>query len=85
MIDMKIDKGHVDMFVDGAAHTLASEATVAFKYNKCPFCRSYAIQGNLCYGCKWRFGHGQYAKETDFDLFDPKESWRELMNREVDR
>ena len=73
------------------------------KYNKCPFCRSYAIQGNLCYGCKWRFGHGQYAiqgnlcygckwrfghgqyaKETDFDLFDPKESWRELMNREVD-
>lgn len=30
MIDMKIDKGHIDMFVDGAAHTLASEATVAF-------------------------------------------------------
>lgn len=54
------------------------------KYNKCPFCRSYVIQGNLCYVCKWRFGHGQYAKETDFDLFDPKESWRELMNREVD-
>ena len=54
------------------------------KYNKCPFCRSYARQGNLCYGCKWRFGHGQYAKEgRDFDLFDPKDSWRELMNKEV--
>ena len=48
------------------------------KYNKCPFCRSYARQGNLCYGCKWRFGHGQYAKEgRDFDLFDPKPSWHE--------
>lgn len=55
------------------------------KYNKCPFCRSYARQGNLCYGCKWRFGHGQYAKEgRDFDLFDPKPSWHELMEREVD-
>ena len=28
--------------------------------------------------------YGQYAKETDFDLFDPKKSWRELMNRDVD-
>ena len=30
MIDMKIDKGHVDIFVDGDASTLASESTVAF-------------------------------------------------------
>ena len=30
MIDMKIDKGHVDINMDGEAHTLASEATVAF-------------------------------------------------------
>ena len=53
------------------------------KYNKCPFCRSYAIQGNLCYGCKWKYANGEYAKDTDFDLFDPKDSWRELMNKEV--
>lgn len=30
MIDMKIDKGHVDIFVDGDVSTLASESTVAF-------------------------------------------------------
>lgn len=30
MIDMKINKGHVDIHLDGEAHTLASEATVAF-------------------------------------------------------
>lgn len=53
------------------------------KYNKCPFCRSYRIQGNLCYGCKWRWGHGQYARDTDFDLFDPKEEWGQRMNKEV--
>lgn len=53
------------------------------KYTRCPFCRSYAIQGNLCYGCKCKYANGQYAKETDMDLFDPKDSWRELMNREV--
>ena len=53
------------------------------KYTRCPFCWSYAIQGNLCYGCKWRYGHGQYAKDTDFDLFDPNEVWKEMMEREV--
>ena len=53
------------------------------KYSKCPFCRSYAIQGNLCHGCKWRFAHGQYAEDTDLDLFDPKDSWHQRMNREV--
>lgn len=53
------------------------------KYTKCPFCRSYSIQGNLCYGCKWRWGHGQYAKDTDFDLFDPTEEWTRRMNEEV--
>lgn len=30
MIDMKINKGHGDINLDGEAHTLASEATVAF-------------------------------------------------------
>lgn len=53
------------------------------KYNRCPFCRSYAIQGNLCYGCKWRFAHGQYAKEWDFDLFDPTSEWHRRLNKEV--
>ena len=53
------------------------------KYNKCPFCRSYVRQGNLCYGCKWRNANGQYAKDTDFDLFDPTDEWAERMSREV--
>lgn len=53
------------------------------KYTHCPKCRSYAIQGNLCYGCKWQFANGQYAKETDFDLFDPTEECIRMMSREV--
>ena len=53
------------------------------KYNKCPFCRSYNIQGNFCNGCKWQWAHGQYAKDTDFDRFDPTEEWMRMMNREV--
>ena len=73
--------GASEGFQEGVSMTLKQFLR---KYNKCPFCRSYAIQGNLCYGCKWRFGHGQYAKEgRDFDLFDPKPSWSERMNKEV--
>lgn len=53
------------------------------KYNKCSFCRSYVIQGDLCRGCKWRWGHGQWATEEDMDLFDPKPEWSERMNKEV--
>lgn len=53
------------------------------KYNKCLFCRSYKIQGNACYGCKWRFAHGQYAKDSDFDLFEPTDEWARRMNQEV--
>lgn len=53
------------------------------KYNRCPFCRTYAIQGSWCIGCKWRFAHGQYAKENDVDMFDPKEEWFRRMNKEV--
>ena len=53
------------------------------KYNKCPFCMSYNIQGDLCNCCKWKWAHGQYAKDTDLDLFDPTEEWMILMSREV--
>lgn len=54
------------------------------KYNKCPFCRSYNIQGELCRNCKWRWSNdGHYAKETDMDKFDPTDEWRNLMNKEV--
>ena len=53
------------------------------KYNRCPFCRTYAIQGSWCYGCKWRWGHGQWAKETDVDMFDPTEEWGRRLNKEV--
>ena len=45
-------------------------------YDHCNKCRSYSLQGNLCYGCKWRWASGQYAKETDFDgdyIIDLKE------------
>lgn len=53
------------------------------KYNRCPFCRTYNIQGSWCYGCKWRRGNGQYAKENDVDMFDPTEEWFRRLNKEV--
>lgn len=53
------------------------------KYNRCPFCRYYAHQGNPCIRCKWRFANGEYAKDTDYDGFDPKQEWMDRMNKEV--
>lgn len=51
------------------------------KYNHCPSCRGYVMQGNRCYGCKW---WTPYPKETDIDLFEPTEECIRAMNREVD-
>ena len=53
------------------------------KYNKCPFCRNYLFQKS-CYGCKWQYAQGQYAKDTDVDKFDPGEEWMRRMSAEVD-
>lgn len=50
------------------------------KYDHCPKCKGYAIQGNRCYGCMWRT---PYPKETDFDLFEPTEDCIRAINREV--
>lgn len=58
------------------------------KYNKCPFCRNYRIQGDTCRNCKWRWAYGmyaKYAKETDLDRFDPTEEWAQRLNAEVTR
>lgn len=51
------------------------------KYNHCPLCRKYLVQGRACDGCKWMYpckieGH-------DFDLFEPTEDAVRAMNREV--
>ena len=53
------------------------------KYNHCPLCRSYVIQGALCDGCKWMWGNGRYTTDTDMDLFKPTDEARERMNREI--
>ena len=53
------------------------------KYNHCPFCRYYAQQGNNCYGCMWRFANGEYAKDTDYDGFEPTEKALRVMNAEI--
>ena len=53
------------------------------KYNHCPMCRSYVIQGTLCDGCKWMWGNGRYTTDTDMDLFKPTDEARERMNREI--
>lgn len=52
------------------------------KYNKCPFCEYYSRQ-KLCENCKWTYGNGQYAKDTDTDRFSPTYEWMRLMNKEV--
>ena len=55
------------------------------KYNKCPFCRSYIIQGAACDHCRWKWSNdGKYAKDTDMDKFDPSDEWINRMNMEVD-
>ena len=51
------------------------------KYTRCPFCESYLLQGNLCYGCKYKT---PYPKENEFDLFRPTDEWIRRINREVD-
>lgn len=52
------------------------------KYNHCPFCRSYTIQGPLCDHCIYFFGSG-YKKDGSIDKFDPTEDWIRLLNKEV--
>lgn len=51
------------------------------KYNHCPLCRYYAIQGNCCENCKWWL---PISDKTDLDLFEPTEDTIRSMNREID-
>lgn len=48
------------------------------KYNKCPFCESYAMQGELCRGCE-----NYIIKGEGIDKFRPKQEWINRMNKEV--
>ena len=52
------------------------------KYNHCPLCSSYKIQGALCDGCKWclpifehRIGY--------IDKFSPTSDCIRMMNRMI--
>lgn len=51
------------------------------KYNHCPLCRLYTIQGQACDGCKWEFPI--QSKYRRFDKFDPTEDAIRMMNKEV--
>ena len=53
------------------------------KYNRCPFCRSYDRQGELCRNCRWRFGTGAASADGKIDKFDPNEEWNRRINKEV--
>ena len=51
------------------------------KYNHCPKCEGYKLQGGRCVGCKFRT---PYPKEWDADLFEPTQECIRAMNREID-
>lgn len=53
------------------------------KYNHCPLCENYIIQGLLCDGCRWYFERWKSAEMT-MDNFFPSVSAMAMMNREVD-
>lgn len=52
------------------------------KYNHCPLCRSYAVQGRLCDGCKWYVP--VRIEGRIFDKFEPTEEGKRLLNSEVE-
>ena len=52
------------------------------RYNHCPKCRGYLIQGDMCRGCKWEFPI--FEDRTDkLDKFDPTEECIRLMNKMI--
>lgn len=52
------------------------------KYNHCPLCIGYNIQGSYCDDCRWQYP--SYAKcNGKFDKFQPTEDCMLKMNREV--
>lgn len=53
------------------------------KYNRCPKCVGYNIQGRFCDNCKWKWGDGSYCKNTDFDKFQATDECMRSMTREV--
>lgn len=52
------------------------------KYNHCPLCRSYAIQGQMCDGCKW-YSPTYEHRLGYLDKYDPTEDAVRVMDREV--
>lgn len=54
------------------------------KYNHCPHCRSYAVQGHACDGCKWYFESHVSEDSFSIDKFDPTDECIRKMNMEVD-
>lgn len=51
------------------------------KYNHCPLCRKYLIQGGACDGCKWMYPCR--IEGRDIDGFDPTEDAIRTINAEV--
>ena len=51
------------------------------KYNHCPKCRFYTIQGSCCDNCRWAYPYG--VKDCTMDKFEPTDECIREMN-EVD-
>ena len=51
------------------------------KYNHCPLCKHYVIQGEQCDGCLW---YSPIKKYTLIDNYEPTEEAIRAMNKEID-